>query len=65
MLVADYINWFGIFCIGVALQQSLLATTAPAGPAPKAFASAVTATTAPTVADKRATDHGKSYAGLV
>ena len=65
MLIADYINWFGIFCIGVALQQSLLATTAPAGPA---VASAVTATPTPTtvaVADKRATDHGKSYAGLV
>ena len=63
MLVADYINWFGIFCIGVALQQSLLATTAPAGPATNtAFASV---TTAPTVADERATDHGKSYAGLV
>ena len=64
MLIADYINWFGIICIGVALQQSLLATTAPAGPAPSAFASCGT-TTPTTVADERATDHDKSYAGLV
>ena len=78
MLISDYINWFGIFCIGVAFQQALI-TSAPVGPPTRttstrtAAASAsvtATVTATPTVTDERRpgisiTDHGESHAGLV
>ena len=71
MLISDYINWFGIFCIGVAFQQALI-TSAPVGPPTRTSTASVTATVTatPTVTDERRpgisiTDHGESHAGLV
>jgi len=72
MQISDYINWFGIFCIGVALQQALL-ITAPSAPAhATATATAITTGTGTAAYETvgissitGATDHGESYAGLV
>jgi hypothetical protein len=76
MQISDYINWFGIFCIGVALQQALL-ITAPSAPAHATATATATATAITTGTGTAAyetvgissitgaTDHGESHAGLV